>query len=77
MAHACNSGFSGGRDQEDHSSKLAWANSSWGPISKNSSPNRAGRVAQGVGPDFKPQDYKKKKLHKYNVLPIELGKYIM
>jgi hypothetical protein len=25
VAHACNSSYSGGRDQEDHSSKPAWA----------------------------------------------------
>jgi hypothetical protein len=28
MAHACNPSYSGGRDQEDRSSKPAWANSS-------------------------------------------------
>jgi hypothetical protein len=27
VAHACNPSYSGGRDQEDHSSKPAWANS--------------------------------------------------
>jgi hypothetical protein len=27
MAHACNLSYSGGRDQEDRSSKPAWANS--------------------------------------------------
>jgi hypothetical protein len=32
--HACNPGYSGGRDQEDCSSKPAWANSSQDPISK-------------------------------------------
>jgi hypothetical protein len=30
-AHTCNPGFSGGRDQEDHGSKPAWANSSQDP----------------------------------------------
>jgi hypothetical protein len=34
MAHACNLNNSGGRNQEDHSSKPAWANSSWDPILK-------------------------------------------
>jgi hypothetical protein len=34
MAHACNPGYSGGRDQEDYSSKPAQANSSRDPISK-------------------------------------------
>jgi hypothetical protein len=28
VAHACNPSYSGGRDQEDHVSKPAWANSS-------------------------------------------------
>jgi hypothetical protein len=26
VAHACNPSYSGGRDQEDHSSKPSWAN---------------------------------------------------
>jgi hypothetical protein len=34
MAHTCNPSYSGGRDQKDHGSKLAWANSSRDPISK-------------------------------------------
>jgi hypothetical protein len=34
VAHACNPSYSGGRDQEDHSSKLAQANSLRDPISK-------------------------------------------
>jgi hypothetical protein len=38
-----------------------WANSSRDPILKNPSRKRAGRVAQGVGPEFKPQLGKKKK----------------
>jgi hypothetical protein len=33
MPHACNRGYSGGRDQ-NCSSKLAWANSSGDPILK-------------------------------------------
>jgi hypothetical protein len=35
VVHTCNPSYSGGRDQEDHSSKPAQANSSWDPISKN------------------------------------------
>jgi hypothetical protein len=35
VAHACNPSYSGGRDQEDHISKPAQANSSQEPISKN------------------------------------------
>jgi hypothetical protein len=34
VAHACNPSYSGGRDQEDHGSKPAWANSSLDPILK-------------------------------------------
>jgi hypothetical protein len=34
LTHACNPSYSGGRDQEDRSSKPARANSSWDPISK-------------------------------------------
>jgi hypothetical protein len=51
VAHPCNPSYSGGRDQEDCGSRSAWANSSRDPISKN----RAGGVAQGEGPEFKPQ----------------------
>jgi hypothetical protein len=49
VAHICNPSYSGGRDQEDHSSKPAQANSSWDPISKTPITKRAGRVAQGEG----------------------------
>jgi hypothetical protein len=34
------------------------ANSSWDPILKKKSRKRAGGVAQGIGPEFKPQHYK-------------------
>jgi hypothetical protein len=34
VAHTCNSSYSGGRDQEDHGSRPAWANSYGDPISK-------------------------------------------
>jgi hypothetical protein len=34
VAHACNPTYPGGRDQEDHGLKPAWANSSWDPVSK-------------------------------------------
>jgi hypothetical protein len=34
MAHACNPSYSGGRDQENHSLKPAWANSPQEPILK-------------------------------------------
>jgi hypothetical protein len=34
VAHTCNPSYSGGRDQEDHGSEPAWANSSKDPILK-------------------------------------------
>jgi hypothetical protein len=34
MVPACNPSYSGGRDQEDHGSKPAWANNSRDPILK-------------------------------------------
>jgi hypothetical protein len=62
LAHAWNPSDSGGRDQEDHSSKPAWANSSVRPYLKNTHhKKRAGGVAQSVGPEFKPHYCKKKK----------------
>jgi hypothetical protein len=62
VTQACNPSYSGGRDQEDHSSKPAQGNSSRDPISKKKSQKRAGLVAQGEGPEFKPQSHQKKKL---------------
>jgi hypothetical protein len=64
VAHSCYPRYSGGRDQEDRSSEPAMANNSWDPISKIPSQKRAGRVAQGIGSEFKPQ-YRKKKKKKY------------
>jgi hypothetical protein len=34
LAHTCNPSYLGGRDQENHGLKLAWANSSQDPILK-------------------------------------------
>jgi hypothetical protein len=75
MAHGCNPSHSGGRDQEDCGSKPAQANSSARTyLKKKPSPKRAGGVAQGVDPEFKPQYHKNRKknygyclLHKYLV----------
>jgi hypothetical protein len=64
VAHAYNPSYSGGRDQEDHGSKLGRANSSRDPISKKTFTKKRGRadgVAQGEYPEFKPQYYRKKK----------------
>jgi hypothetical protein len=60
VAHTCNPCYSGGRDQEDHGSKPAWVNSLKDPILKTPSQKKAGGVAQGVGPEFKPQYGKNK-----------------
>jgi hypothetical protein len=66
VAHAYNPSYSGGRDQEDLGSKPAQANSLWDPILKKVDHNkRASRVAQGVGPEFKPQYHTHKKNHLY------------
>jgi hypothetical protein len=69
VAHTCNPSYSGGRDQEDGISKPAQANSLWDRIlKKNSSQKRAGRVAQGEGPEFKPKyDKKKKRNHLFDI----------
>jgi hypothetical protein len=64
VAHTYNPNYSGDRDQEEHSSNPAGAKSSSDPFSKNPSQKRAGGVAQGVGPEFKPQYRKKKKKRK-------------
>jgi hypothetical protein len=61
VAHAYNPSYSGDRDQEDHSSKPACGNSSENLSRENPSQNRAGGVAQDVGPKFKSQYRKKKK----------------
>jgi hypothetical protein len=68
VAYAYNPSYSGSRDQEDRGLKPARANSSMRPISKKAitytQKKGAGGVAQGVGPEFKPQYYKKKKKKK-------------
>jgi hypothetical protein len=55
LAHTCNPSYSGGRDQEDHGLKPAQANSSQDPILRKLITKWVGEVAQGVGPEFKPQ----------------------
>jgi hypothetical protein len=62
LAHTYNPSYSGGRVQEDHGLKPAWANSSRDPSLKNHhKKKRVNGVAQGVGLDFKPQDGKNPK----------------
>jgi hypothetical protein len=64
MTHTCNRSYSGGRDQEDHSSKSAQENSSQDPILKKpiTCKKMTGGVAQSVGPEFKFQYHEKKKV---------------
>jgi hypothetical protein len=52
--------YSGGRDQDNCDSKPAQANSSQDPILKIPITKNVGGVAQGEGPEFKPQCCKKK-----------------
>jgi hypothetical protein len=60
VAHTCNPGYSGGRDQEDHSSKPAHRQIVHETLSqKTLHKNRANGLAQGEGPEFKPQYWKK------------------
>jgi hypothetical protein len=60
VAHAYNSSYSEGRDQEDHGSKPAQANSSRDPISKNTITRKLVEWLK-VGPIFKLQDYRGEK----------------
>jgi hypothetical protein len=62
VAHACNPSYSGDRDQEDHSLKQTRANSLQDPILKIPNTERAGGVAQGIGPVFKPSTIEKNKM---------------
>jgi hypothetical protein len=55
VAHLCNPSYSGGRGQEDSSSKPARQIVHKTLSRKNPSQKRAGRVAQSEGPEFKPQ----------------------
>jgi hypothetical protein len=65
VAHACNPSYAGGSDQEDCSLKPAWANKKFTrPLLekiRHKKEKRAGRVAQGVGLELKPQYRHKKK----------------
>jgi hypothetical protein len=58
VAHACNPSYSGVRDQEDHNLKPTSDKQFRRPyLKKKKSQKRAGGVAQGVGPEFKPQHH--------------------
>jgi hypothetical protein len=69
VAHTCNPSYSGGRDQEDHSSRAARANSSTRSyLKKTLQQKRAGGVAQDVGPEFKPQYHKNKTKQNHKIV---------
>jgi hypothetical protein len=76
MAQACNTNSSGGKDQEDHGLKAAWANSSQDSILKK--PFTKIGVPQGVGPEFKPQSAKTNKqkllLHFWSIALVDFRK---
>jgi hypothetical protein len=64
MAHTGNPSYLGSRHQEDRGSKPAQANSFRDPISKKPITKKKGLVEwlKDVGPEFKPQYWKKKKM---------------
>jgi hypothetical protein len=61
VTHVCNPSYSGGRDQEDRSSKPVGQIVQEILSRKNPSQKRADRVAQGEGSELKPQYCKKEK----------------
>jgi hypothetical protein len=60
VAHACNPGYSGGRNQEDQGWKPALANTLRPYLRKKITKKGVG-VAQAVGPEFNPRFQEKKK----------------
>jgi hypothetical protein len=64
VAHRYIPSYSGGRAQEDHSSRPIQANSFETLSQNNPSQKRVGVVAQGLSPEFKHQYSKKKKKRK-------------
>jgi hypothetical protein len=55
--------------------KPAWGNNSQDPISKIPNTKGAGGVAQGVGPEFKPQYLKKKKKERKLAQPLRAAHF--
>jgi hypothetical protein len=62
VAHACNPIYSGGRDQEDHSSKPTQTNSSTRPYLEKALSKNGWWSGWGLGPEFKPQYHTQKNL---------------
>jgi hypothetical protein len=75
VAYCYNPSYSGDRDQEDRSSKPAPQIVRETLSQKNPSHKRAGGVAQGVGPEFKPQYHKKKKKKSAHKMHLQSGQY--
>jgi hypothetical protein len=61
VTHICNPSYSGGRDQEDHSSKPTQASSSSRSYLEETHHKKRAGVAQDVDPEFKSQYHKEKK----------------
>jgi hypothetical protein len=63
VTHECNPNYSGDKDQEDHGLKPAQTNSLQDPVLEKILHKEKGwwsdGVAQGEGPEFKPQYLKK------------------
>jgi hypothetical protein len=68
VAQACNPSYSGGSDQDDHSSKLARANSSQDSILKKPFTEKGWWCGSWFWPFFKTQLFKKKKKKKELVI---------
>jgi hypothetical protein len=68
VAHACNPSYSGGRDQQDCSLKPAQAKLHKTLTQKTLHKNRAGGMAQGEGPRFKPQYHKKRNKSIFDII---------
>jgi hypothetical protein len=60
VVHPCNPSYSKGKIQKDCGSKPAQENSLRPYLKKTHHKKRAGRVAQGVSPEFKSQYQKKR-----------------
>jgi hypothetical protein len=75
MAHTCNPVYSGGRDQEDPGLKPARGKKFMRPYLKNTQHKKACGVAQGEGPDFKPQYHTHKNISIIVLSSIKFNKF--
>jgi hypothetical protein len=67
MVHACNSRYSGSRDQVDNGSKLALANSFQDPISTQKKDDGVAQVGEHLSSKYETLSSKKKKTQKTRV----------